>query len=231
MQDAGSCILHPEPHGIVTQDVMYLLAIMPAEMAQRLGANHFRKVRTGRSNVNQAGQQTTELAYTKKQVFLALASVFMVYLAYSYYIQAPGTAAPRMAADLDGMPLYSWAVSIPALGLAFGTLLVGKLSDIYGRRFMMLGALGIFPIGPILNLAVLRNRSFATASGAGFLSFFGMMGMMVYYPLLLQGIQGVSAMRSGQILTPFGFLMSFPLIVTIPEISLHGAAEAAVRAP
>lgn len=32
---------------------------------------------------------------------------------------------------------------------------------------------------------------------------------MVYYPLFLQGVQGISATHSGQILTPFGVLMSF----------------------
>jgi MFS family permease len=317
-------------------------------------------------------QQSKDLPYSKKQVLISLSSLFLIYLTYSYYIQTPGTAAPRMAADLDGMRFYSWAVSIPGLGLAFGTLLVGKLSDIYGRRFMMLGALGIFLIGailsaisptfvlliaartllclgqgglaplifsvvgdmfppmerskwvgllniptgilalcgptiggwlvdhmswrhifwfgvpllllciittlgmpaliqgaarkidirgsalvalasstlifglsfagttypwasvqvvgllffsiifwalflwaestarePILDLRVLRNRPFATAATAGFLSFFGMMGMMVYYPLLMQGIQGVSATRSGLVLTPFGVLMAF----------------------
>jgi MFS family permease len=33
--------------------------------------------------------------------------------------------------------------------------------------------------------------------------------MMVYFPLFLQGVQSTSAMRSGQILTPFGVLMAF----------------------
>jgi MFS family permease len=32
---------------------------------------------------------------------------------------------------------------------------------------------------------------------------------MAYYPLFLQGVQGISATQSGQILTPFGALMSF----------------------
>jgi MFS family permease len=313
-----------------------------------------------------------QVVYTKKQVFLALSSIFLAQLVFSYYVQTPGPAAPRMAADLDGMALYSWSVSIPGLGLAFGTLLAGKLSDIFGRRLMMQLCLAIFIVGavlsalsptyvfliaartilclgqgglaplvysvvgdmfspaergrwvgllniptgvfavfgpalggwlvdsmnwryifwlgipllllsvcisagmpalvqgaarkidvrgsttvaiasstlifglsfagttypwgsaqvislllislifwilflraekkaeePILDLAVLKNRAFLTASGAGFLSFFGMVGVTLYYPLLLQGIQGVSATRSGLILTPFGVFMAF----------------------
>jgi MFS family permease len=322
--------------------------------------------------VKPAAQQQPQLAYTKKQIFLALASVFLVQLVFSYYVQTPGTAAPRMAAELDGMALYSWSVSIPGLGLAFGTLLAGKLSDIFGRRLMMQLCLGIFTLGavlsalsptyvflivartvlclgqgalaplvysvvgdmfspaergrwvgllniptgvfavfgpalggwlvdymswrhifwwgvpllllsfvitlgmptlvqgaarkidvqgsmtvaiasstlifglsfagttypwgsvtvislllislvfwilflraetkaaePILDPTVLTNRPFITASGAGFLSFFGMVGVTLYYPLLLQGIQGISATRSGLVLTPFGVLMAF----------------------
>jgi MFS family permease len=33
--------------------------------------------------------------------------------------------------------------------------------------------------------------------------------MMMYYPILLQGVQGLSVMRSGQILTPFSVLVAF----------------------
>ena len=32
---------------------------------------------------------------------------------------------------------------------------------------------------------------------------------MLYYPLFMQGIQGISAMKSGQIITPLGFVMAF----------------------
>ena len=36
-----------------------------------------------------------------------------------------------------------------------------------------------------------------------------MTALMIYYPLMMQGIQGISATRSGQILTPSVVLMSF----------------------
>jgi MFS family permease len=35
------------------------------------------------------------------------------------------------------------------------------------------------------------------------------MGMMMYFPMFLQGIQGISTMRSGQIITPSSVIMSF----------------------
>jgi MFS family permease len=56
---------------------------------------------------------------------------------------------------------------------------------------------------------VLQNRTFLLVVLSGILSNFGLTAMMVYFPLFLQGVQGMSAMRSGQILTPFGVLMAF----------------------
>jgi MFS family permease len=318
-------------------------------------------------------QQTAGSAFSTKQIFMAIAAIYISYFVYSYFMQTLNNAAGKIAADLNGMALISWSVSIPSLGLALGTLLSGKLSDIYGRRALLMGSmiiallgtllsgfstsfvaliaartvlylgLGIvaplcytvvgdifmgaaergkwigllnipfglptlfgptlggwfadnpgwrhifwwslpltvicivviygmpaliqgavrkidvlgailviiassamifglsfagttYPWGsvqvigllgsavlfgllflfaeskaeePFLDLALLKNRTFMTASMAGFLSFFGMTSMTLYFPLLMQGVQGITAMRSGQIITPFGLLMAF----------------------
>jgi MFS family permease len=314
--------------------------------------------------------------FSKKQSFMALGAIFLVYFVYAYFMQTLNNATPMIAADLNGMALYSWSVSIPSLGLALGMILAGKLSDIYGRRAIMLGATIVFLLGAILSGAsqsfltfiaartvlclgqgsvatlcfavvgdmfvggsrskwigllnvpfavaaffgptlsgwmvdaltwrhifwwslpvfifclvfdygmppliqggahrssahkidwmgivliaiassalifglsfagttypwgsiqviglllvsaifwvffvrfeskarepfldpdVLKNRVFLTAAAAGFLSFFGMMAVQLYYPLFMQGIQGVSAMKSGQVITPLGLVMA-----------------------
>lgn len=302
-----------------------------------------------------------------------MSSIFLGYFIYSYFMQTLNNATPRMAADLKGMSLYSWSVSIPSLGLALGTLLAGKLSDIFGRRIVLLvsmiiallgtilsaisptfitliaartllflglgtvaplcytvigdvfigasdrgrwvGLLNIpfgiptlfgpyfsgwivdevgwrsifwwvlpllllcivvmygmpaliqgavrkidiigailvaaasaclifglsfagttYPWGskevigllalaiifgifflkaeskaeePFLDLELFKNRPFMTAATAGFLSFFGMTGMTLYFPLLMQGVQGMSAAKSGLIITPFSVCMAF----------------------
>ncbi len=318
--------------------------------------------------------QQAEYDFSKKQVAWAMVAIFAVYGTMAYFVQTLGIARPKMAADLNGMSLYAWAVSIPSLVSAFVTLIFGKLSDIYGRRIMLLvsvifsivgtilsalspdfiflivasviaalgtGAMmpmvfavvgdmfppekrskwigllniptGIFsligptlggwfvdnlswrylywimlpllvfclvtvPIGvpsiisaggkrkidvlgcvlvaiasstaiiglsfagdkypwgspqiigllcvslvfwilffrtesrveePILDPLVLRNRSFFTVAIATLLSFFGQMGILMYFPMFLQGVQGISATRSGQIITPYSVLMSF----------------------
>jgi hypothetical protein len=62
---------------------------------------------------------------------------------------------------------------------------------------------------PIVDLQVLKNRSFITIISACLLSCFGLTGLMIYYPLLMQGVQGATATFSGQIMTPGMVLMNF----------------------
>jgi len=309
----------------------------------------------------------------KKQAVLGLVTIFCTYFASIYFFRGSSVTAPKIAADLDGMSLYSWAISLPALSAAFSTLVFGKLSDVYGRRKLLLlsilfyfaGALmagfsrdyiffivasvilsagqatltplcfsvigdlyapaersrwsgllqipagiaaltiptlvgmmtdswswryffwisvaiafvsgilvflgipsqskreahpfdlpgslllaaasgtmiigfswagseyswlstriiGLFAASlccwilflshenrteePILDPQVFRNRRFLTAALAGFISYFGFLGVLRYYPLFLQGVQGASATWSGVIITPFNVLMAF----------------------
>ena len=311
--------------------------------------------------------------FTRRQIVLGLITIFSLQFTLSFFVQTLGIARPRIAADLNGMSLYSWSLSIPSLAAAFVTLLFSKFSDMYGRRLMLLicvilflagtvwsalaptfviliagetlsrvgnGALlpliysvlgdmfapverskwvgllripqgllalfgptiggwfvdnlswrhlywlgvpllliGLFivPVGipstsmkvnrkidvrgamlvavastatilglsfagttypwaspqvigllsvglvfwvlffraeehadePIMDPQVFHNRTFLTVAISGILSFIGLMAMMMYYPIFLQGVKGVSVMRSGQILTPFTVLMAF----------------------
>jgi MFS family permease len=313
------------------------------------------------------------LSTDPKRNILGLVAIFTTYFASSFFFRGMGVSLPKVAADLNGMALYSWAISLPALASAVVTLIFGKLSDAYGRRILLaislalylagaalsavstdfgffifariilsfgqgalsslcfstigdlfspversrwsgllqisagvaaiigptlvgmitdslswryffwitvllaiisgvlvlggvpsagkrtahkidfLGSLllaaasasmiigfscagtkyrwistetiGLFSISavfwialiwferkaeePILDPQVLANRTFLTAASAGFLSYFAMLGVTIYYPLFLQGVQGTSAGYSGQIITPFGVLMAF----------------------
>jgi MFS family permease len=94
-------------------------------------------------------QQTVEKPGGQTRVVLGLATVFLTYFVYSYFFQSLLSALPRITADLDGMPLYEWGVSIPSLGLAFSMLMIGKLSDLYGRRALLLACLSISVGGAI----------------------------------------------------------------------------------
>lgn len=304
---------------------------------------------------------------------VGLWAIFISYFSYYFVTYSLNVAQPRIAADLNGMALYSWMISLPALASAVTVLIFGKLSDLYGRRVILLISLGFFLAGsalcalsgsiellitarvilaigqgalaplcfavlgdlyepaerskwagwmnipaglsaivgptiagwmtdslswrevfwimvpmalisgvlvwigvpspdrpsrhhidlfgslllalasgglilafswggtvfpwvsvqivgllaasvilwaaflwaearaaePMLDPQVLTNRTFITAALAALASFLGLIGIMAYYPLFLQGVQGASATLSGQIITPFGVLMAF----------------------
>ncbi|HEY3343683.1 MAG TPA: MFS transporter [Anaerolineaceae bacterium] len=312
-------------------------------------------------------------ATVKRNATLGLTAVFVTYFAANFYTYGLNVAGPRVAADLNGMALFSWSLSIPALAMAFVTLIFGKLSDMFGRRAILMVSMIFFLVGgaftamsqsfvinivarfifglglgalmplcfsvigdlfepaerarwsgllaipagitafiaptltgmitdnlswryffwlgvpfalisgvfilwgvpalsqkathkidylgsvllaiasstmilgfswggttypwasiqvigllvisvvfwgifisvegkaaePMLDPQVLTNRTFLTAAFAGLISFFGILGIIAYYPLFVQGVQGLSATVSGQMITPFSIFMAF----------------------
>jgi MFS family permease len=118
--------------------------------------------------------------------------------------------------DVRGAILVAVASSATILGLSFaGTTYSWVSPHIIG----LLGIALLFWVlffkaeghaeEPIMDPQVFLNRTFLTVSVSGMLSFIGLTAMMMYYPIYLQGVKGISAMRSGQILTPFAVLMAF----------------------
>ncbi len=85
---------------------------------------------------------------------LGVWSVFVTQFVSFLFINARNIAQPQMIAELDGLALFSWLIAIPALAGSASTLLFGKLSDIYGRRKILLVSLGIFGIGLALTTQV-----------------------------------------------------------------------------
>nr|WP_255807516.1 MDR family MFS transporter [Cohnella mopanensis] len=81
------------------------------------------------------------------------------------------TAMPRIVAMLGGMEYYSWVITVFMLMSTISTVLVGKLSDIYGRKPFLLGGIVIFMIG-----------SFLTGLSAD-----------IYQMIIYRAIQGVGA--------------------------------------
>ena len=124
-----------------------------------------------------AQEQVTaaEYNFSKKQITWAMVAIFAVYGTMAYFVQTLTIARPKMAADLDGMALYSWAVSIPSLFSAFATLIFGKLSDIYGRRIMLLISVIFCTVGTIMGAL---SPSFVFLIVAGVVSAIGTGAMM-----------------------------------------------------
>ena len=66
------------------------------------------------------------------------------------------TAMPTIIGDLHGLPLYSWVFSVYLFGSTITMPVYGKLADLYGRRRMLLAAIGLF-VGGSLVCALART--------------------------------------------------------------------------
>ena len=58
--------------------------------------------------MHQVQLQAAERKHTRKQILLVLVAIFLVYITSYYYVQTLSVARPKMAAELNGMPLYAW---------------------------------------------------------------------------------------------------------------------------
>jgi len=62
-----------------------------------------------------------------------------------------GTALPRIVTDLKGNDLYTWAVTIYLLTSTISVPFYGKLSDLYGRKPLLLFGIVVFLVGSALS--------------------------------------------------------------------------------
>ncbi|OZM57508.1 MFS transporter [Lottiidibacillus patelloidae] len=90
-----------------------------------------------------------ELLDQKKKITIMVAIMAaMLFAALNQTIV--GTALPRIISDLGGLEYFSWVFTIYMLTSSVTAILVGKLSDIYGRKpFLIIGLL-IFILGSFL---------------------------------------------------------------------------------
>jgi len=60
-----------------------------------------------------------------------------------------GTALPRIVTDLNGNDLYTWAVTVYLLTATISGPIYGKLSDLFGRRPIVIWAVGLFLVSSV----------------------------------------------------------------------------------
>lgn len=88
------------------------------------------------------------LSHKRKVTIMVAIVAAMFFAAINQTIVS--TAMPRIIATLGGMDLYTWVITIYMLTSTIATALVGKLSDIYGRKPFMLAGIVLFIIGAAL---------------------------------------------------------------------------------
>src|SRR4051812_50159774 len=60
------------------------------------------------------------------------------------------TAIPSIVRDLGGFALFPWVFSIYLLAQAVSVPIYGKLSDLFGRKPVILWGIGLFLIGSVM---------------------------------------------------------------------------------
>ena len=81
---------------------------------------------------------------------LVLASVIAAMIMIALEATIVATAMPQIASQLGDLHLYSWIFAAFLLTQTAGTVIFGKLADIFGRKPTLLIGIGIFLVGSLL---------------------------------------------------------------------------------
>ena len=87
----------------------------------------------------------------RRQVVLTMAAVMLAMFLSSMDQTIVGTAMPRIIADLGGFAHYTWVTTAYLVTSTAALPIVGKLTDMYGRRRIYIGGIVIFLLGSALS--------------------------------------------------------------------------------
>ena len=90
-----------------------------------------------------------ELPQSKKMSILGGVLLAMLLGALDNTIVGP--ALPKIIRELGGMAMYSWVFTVYSLTSTIAIPIVGKLSDLYGRKWFYIGGISIFLAGSALS--------------------------------------------------------------------------------
>ncbi|GIH12390.1 MDR family MFS transporter [Rugosimonospora africana] len=85
-----------------------------------------------------------------RQILLLMAGLMTGMLLAALDQTIVGTALPTIVGKLGGINHYSWVVTAYLLASTASTPLYGKVSDLYGRRPLLMFAIGTFLVGSLL---------------------------------------------------------------------------------
>src|SRR5687767_13267260 len=91
------------------------------------------------------------LALSQRQKLEILGAVLLGLFLVALDQTIVGTALPRILTDLGGNDLYTWVVTIYLLTSTITVPFYGKLSDLYGRRPMLMIGISLFLVGSVLS--------------------------------------------------------------------------------
>jgi len=86
----------------------------------------------------------------KRQMLFTLAGLMLAMFLSSLDQTVVGTAMPRIIADLGGFTKYTWVTTAYTITSAVTIPIIGKLVDMYGRKWFYISGIAIFLLGSAL---------------------------------------------------------------------------------
>src|SRR6266511_2567104 len=87
---------------------------------------------------------------SRRSVMLAVGGLMLTLLLAALDQTIVGTAMPRIIAELNGFEHYAWVTTAYLLTSTAVVPIVGKLSDIYGRKLFLIGGTAFFVLASAL---------------------------------------------------------------------------------
>lgn len=117
-----------------------------------------------------AHQPATSQILTKHSIHLVLLSIVVSMFLSALNQTVVGTAMRTIADELGGLSLQAWVTTAFLIASTVSTPIYGKLSDVLGRRPLMLGAIVIFALGSLLSTFsqdMIQLAAFRAVQGLG----------------------------------------------------------------
>ena len=98
----------------------------------------------------QTATQTQTLRFSRSEILSILSGLMLAMFLASLDQTIVATSLSTMAQELNGWSLISWVVSAYLVASTVTTPIYGRLSDIYGRRPVLLASIGLFVAASVL---------------------------------------------------------------------------------
>lgn len=103
-----------------------------------------------RTTVARVGAESTVPGFTNQRLFTVLGALAIATMLASLETSIIATALPTITGEFNSFESFAWVGTAYIVTSAVGTPLIGKLSDIFGRRTMFQITMGIFLVGSLL---------------------------------------------------------------------------------
>ena len=108
--------------------------------------------REAENEAAQAGQSVARdfVQLPRRQVILTMVGLLMAMFLAALDQTIVSTAMPRVIADLGGFDRYTWVTTAYLVASTVSVPIVGRLTDIYGRKIFFIGGISVFIAGSVL---------------------------------------------------------------------------------